>query len=194
MATLRPFRQIHENDVINLFAFDYHTHGAATRGAIVKLVNGYKHDDTLENLSINNSYPNTLSDRWGVKALVGLCGATDRPLGMLMYDVKEVDENGEKLVFHPRKADEMQVAMSGQAVPVLTRGLVMMNGVTHTTSVKPAAGGRAWTSANGAIGTSGVTDAHVIGIFLGPTGENGDVLLKLNIEHSVDAGVVDTNP
>jgi hypothetical protein len=101
---------------------------------------------------------------------------------MLLYDVKEVDENGEKLIFNPRKADEMQVALSGQAVPILTRGLVMLNGVTKLTAVEAVAGGKAWTHDDGGIATSGVTNANQIGVFLGGTGANGDVLLKLNIE------------
>ena len=84
MALLRPFRQYHENDVINLFAHDYHTDvsvGGKTvqRGAIVKLNKGYQLDDDLENHSINNNYANTLSDRWSVKANVQLCGSTDSP-------------------------------------------------------------------------------------------------------------------
>ena len=33
-TTLLPFRQVHENDVVNLFAFDG---SSATRGLIVKL-------------------------------------------------------------------------------------------------------------------------------------------------------------
>jgi hypothetical protein len=187
MALLRPFRQYHENDVINLFSHDWH-HDVTTnsksigRGAIVKLNTGYVLDDELENVSINNNYANTVSDRWSVKANVRLCGKTDTPFGMLLYDVKEVDENGEKLIFNPRKADEMQVALSGQAVPILTRGLVMMNGVTKLTAVEAVAGGKAWTHDDGGIATSGVTNATQLGVFLGGTGANGDVLLKLNIE------------
>ena len=183
MALLRPFRQYHENDVVNLFAFDYHTDGAATRGAVVKLSAGYQHDADLENVALSN-YANTISDRWSVGAEVQNCDLSlnEAPFGMLLYDVAEVDENGEKLVFNPRKADEMQVALSGQAVPILTRGLVMMNGVLGGSTTTIDAGVKAYTAADGGISTIGTaTNAQQIGKFLGPTGANGDCLLKLEL-------------
>jgi hypothetical protein len=182
MALLRPFRQYHENDVINLFAFDYHNDGAATRGLIVKMTKGWKHDEDLENVALS-SYANTLSDRWSVAAVVRECGLTagDSPVGMLLYDVAEVDENGEKLIFNPRKADEMQVALSGQAVPILTRGLVMVNGVEGHSTTAIDVGVKAYTAAAGAISTLSPTHSVQIGKFLGPQGTNGDVLLKLEL-------------
>ena len=54
----------------------------------------------------------------------------DVPLGMLLYDVREDDENGEKLIFNPRKAAENDYVISGQAVPILTRGIVLYSGAT----------------------------------------------------------------
>ena len=50
-------------------------------------------------------------------------------------DVRELDENGEKLIFNPRKAAEMGVVLSGQAVPVLTKGLVTYSGATQGVAV-----------------------------------------------------------
>jgi hypothetical protein len=119
----------------------------------------------------------------GDKALVRECSlAVDEvPFGMLLYDVAEVDENGEKLIFNPRKADEMQVALSGQAVPVLTRGLVMINGIVGGGTTAAAHGGKAYSAAAGGISTVTASNAVQIGRFLGPTGDNGDVLLKLEL-------------
>ena len=126
MAKLLPFRQIDENDVVNLFAFDG---DSATRGLLVKLDSSNtwlpENEFELNNVS-SNTYANTVTDRYSVKARVTTAGSGDKPLGMLMYDVAETDENGEKLIWHPRKAHEMQVSLSGQAVPVLTKGIVLV--------------------------------------------------------------------
>jgi len=187
MAKLLPFRQIDENDVINLYAMDS---SAATRGLIVKLdaTNTWDHANELETTSINNSYANTVSDRYSVKARVAACGSGDAPLGMLMYDVAETDENGEKLIWHPRKAHEMQVSLSGQAVPVLTRGLVLVElgttykddlDVTVDAGVKAYAGG----DTDGGIFTSSTPGTSVqIGKFLGPkNATDNKALLKLEL-------------
>ena len=107
MATLRPFRDYSEHDVINLFRFSGTI--PANRGTLVKVIGaGWKTTDELERLgSVGATYNNVQSERYGVAANVGVAGAGDTPLGMLLYDVKETDENGEKLIFHPRKADRL---------------------------------------------------------------------------------------
>lgn len=196
MALLKPFRQLHENDVINLFAYDgvVDLTNFVERGQMVRHVanKGWINDD-LSHTSINNNYLNTVSDRWSVNARVTLTASGDSvaPLGMLLYDVKEYDENGEKLIWHPLKGHEMQVALSGQAVPVLTRGIVLMNGIVDTDSLA-AAGSDVYATDNGGIMTAAAswssvpTDVHRIGSLLGPVAGatevgTGDVLLKLEL-------------
>ena len=192
MATLRPFRQYSENDVVNLFAFDGSDVNA---GAIVKLSTGadkdWKVDWEFDTVSVNNSYPNTTSDRYAVTARVELAGSGDAPFGMLLHGVKEYDENGEKLIWHPRKAHEMQVSLSGQAVPVLTRGIVLVNGIETTANPNGVAVGpgvKLYANDNGAIMTQ--ADATVngdlkdsyLGYCIGGAADlatNKDVLIKL---------------
>ena len=192
MALLKPFRQYSENDVVNMFAFDG---SDATRGAIVKLstlsAHDWKVDWEFDPVSINNSYPNTTSDRYAVTARVDHAGSGDSAFGMLMHDVKEYDENGEKLIWHPRKAHEMQVSLSGQAVPVLTRGIVLVNGIdtaqNHGVAVGP--GVRLYAGADGSIMTHadaevpGTLKPSYIGYCVGGAAEdtlNKDVLIKLD--------------
>ena len=82
----------------------------------------------------------------------------DNAIGMLLYDVKETDENGEKLIFNPRKAAELQVALSGQAVPVVSKGIFLYKGIDGT----PTAGGNAYIGANGILSaTAGSATARV---------------------------------
>lgn len=185
MATLRPFRDYSEHDVVNLFAFDYTVEGEATRGALVKIKDGWTaHSadvDAFGSTPDMNSWSlnNVVNLRYGLTALVDYADSGDTPLGMILYDVKETDENGEKLIYNPRKAAEMQVAVSGQAVPVLTKGLVMVNGVDGT----PAAGGLAWSADDGQISATSGGAKKQIGMFMGVKGTGGDVLLKLDINH-----------
>ena len=187
MAKLRPFRQIDENDVVNLYAFDG---ASANKGDMVKLstTKTWKIGNEFDQDAVSSTtYTNTVSDRYSVKARVALAASGDTPLGMLMYDVTETDENGEKLIWHPRKAHEMQVSVSGQAVPVLTKGIVLVEVESgEDTLLTIAAGSNAYAGDNGTIITatsSRVGDLVKVGKFLGPkdTDNGNQALLKLDL-------------
>jgi hypothetical protein len=173
MPNLRPFRDYDEHDVVNLFSYSGTL--PVNKGTIVKIVgNGWKNTDELEMLgSPGASYGNTVSERYGVAAKVADCGSGDAALGILLYDVKETDENGEKLIFNPRKAAEMGVAISGQAVPVATRGTFLYSGVAGT----PAAGGTAYWNGTEISSVGGTT----VGTFLGAKDADNNVLVRINL-------------
>ena len=182
-STLLPFRQVHENDVVNLFAYDG---SAATRGLLVKLDtgNGWKLSDDFGLSAVSSqTYTNTVTDRYNVKGKVQTTGSGDTAFGMLMYDVAETDENGEKLIYHPRKAHEMQVSVSGQAVPVLTKGVVLLKmDSADANSVTINAGTHAYAGASGTViaHSSAPADLIRVGTFLGPRDTNGEILVKLD--------------
>ena len=76
--------------------------------------------------NVGAGYDNTVSQRWGVTAEVQYTdGGAETALGITLYDVREYDENQEALKFNPRKQDELQAVLTGQAVPVATRGLFL---------------------------------------------------------------------
>jgi hypothetical protein len=50
-------------------------------------------------------------------------GAGDIPLGITLMQTAKNDENGEKLLYNPQKAAELQAAIPGQAIPVATKGI-----------------------------------------------------------------------
>ena len=178
MATLRPFRDYNEHDVINLFKFSGTI--PANKGTLVKVIgDGWKTTDELERLgSVGATYNNVQSERYGVAAAVGVAGAGETPVGMLLYDVKEEDENGEKLKFNPRKAAEMDVALSGQAVPVATKGVFLYSGATLAAQ-SPVGGTALYTAAGGEI-TTGSAGTKV-GQALGAPDSDGVVLIKLEL-------------
>lgn len=147
---LKPFRDYSEHDVINLFSFSGDsTH--VVKGLAVKVMGpglnpGITNVSPTEHLGNvgGNFGSNVVSLRHGVAAKVAVAASGEAVLGLTLMDVRETDENGEKLIFNPRKAAEMNVVVSGQAVPVLTRGLIMYSGVNatagHVASVGATAG------------------------------------------------------
>ena len=186
--TLKPFRQYDEHDVINMFTYDVSatvTAGVqANAGMIVGLTSGgWKAGEDIHDLSAtqpnaavnNNGYGNTLSLRYNLLAeVVAHPGATDdgltvpRPLGMLLHDVRTLDENGEDLRYNPRKADEMQVVVPGQAVPIVTRGIFLFHDTADSGDLSNAtAGERLTATAGGLVSVAGDAGDFVIGKALG---------------------------
>jgi len=176
---LRPLRQYNENDVVNLFAYS----GDSTlvlAGKAVKVVgSGFmaSSSNPVEDLgSVGASYTNVASSRYGAVAKVAPATSGSAVLGLTLMGIRETDENGEKLVFNPRKAAEMGVIISGQAVPVLTRGIVLYSGLVGTAGdnvyVHSTSAGDLSTSAAG--GTK-------VGKLLGTVDSNGFALLKIEL-------------
>ncbi len=188
---LRPFRDYDEHDVLNLFSYDTTglTAGSIniTKGSLVKIATGWKNYDSGVELggglefigSAGTLSPtNVVSQRYGVTAKVVVSTTGETPIGMMLYDVRDADENGELLKYNPRKAAEMQVLIPGQAVPVVTRGIFLVQGVLGT----PSAGGTAYAGGTGQITAStggGGTVNVAIGKFLGAADTNGETLVKL---------------
>jgi len=178
-STLLPFRDYSEHDVLNLFSFSGTL--PVTKGHLVQISgSGWQNTSEMENLgSVGASFGNTVSDRYGVAAHVALCSdALHSPVGMLLYDVKETDENGEKLIFNPRKAAEMEVALSGQAVPVLTKGVVLYSGGAISSAT---VGASLYHDANGELATAQLGSAPAVGRALGGPDSNGHVLVRINL-------------
>ena len=143
-ATLKPFRSYDEHDVVNLFALDDDTVNLnvddvkISKGVLVSVSAGWKNtDEALDSHGLGGaastsapgkSFANTVSLRYGTTARVTPTASGVAPLGITLWDMAERDENGEKLLYHPRKAAEMQAVISGQTMPVLTKGVVLYKG------------------------------------------------------------------
>ena len=181
MATnLLPFRDYDEHDVVNLFGY----RGEIDAGHIMILdasADGFKNTAELSLLDEPGAaFGNTVSERYGVAAtMLAASGASKPVLGMLLYDVKETDENGEKLVFNPRKAAEMEIALSGQAAPVCSRGIFLYSG-TQLASETPTAGISLYYDDNAEL-TTGTTNSVVVGKALGVKDDNNHVLVRIDV-------------
>ena len=96
----------------------------------------------------------------------------------MLWDVREFDENGEKLLYNRTKQHQMQCVLSGQAVPIATRGRFLFSGVQGT----PIAGQPAYLHTDGglvAVAAGLTVTATKVGKFLGAKDSKGWVLVDI---------------
>ena len=150
---LFPFRQYSDHNVINMFANQTvddnpSTDGNGSAGVIVKVFTdggvpgGSITKDVIEFASSSSylgktDYPFLGADKYPQVPLRVGAATTGAPvLGVTLNQTINNDENGEKLLYNPVKKDELQAVLSGQAVPVATKGLFTFaaGGATSTFS------------------------------------------------------------
>ena len=195
MARLKPFRDYSEHDVINLFSFndtaiilDANAAGVVHAGSCVKVKTGWSNDaETTDMIAdVGAAYNNTVSQRWGVAANVEYTdGVADdeTALGITLYDVREYDENGEALKFNPRKQDELQCSLSGQAVPIATRGLFLTATGAWIAAQSVDINMDVFATGDGQLTTAGVkANDNRIGRTLGAPDSDGSVLVKFDFK------------
>lgn len=140
---LLPFRQYDENDVVNLFSLNADSLGTDLKlmkpgdndinadGVLVSVQNGDLVD--VNDLSEDTRFMHSYSSPVGrnpyptnpLKVEPAASGA--RALGVTLNQTLAVDENGESLLFNPVKKDELQAVLSGQTVPVLSKGIITVH-------------------------------------------------------------------
>ena len=186
---LKPFRDYSEHNVINLFAFGdeavaLNTTTTVYAGSCVKVKTGWSNTNELQMLGdVGAAYANTVSERYGVSADVEYTdgGADEAALGITLYDVREYDENGEALKFNPRKQDELQACLSGQAVPICTQGIFLMATGSWASSSSVVQDNDVFATGNGQITVVGVKAINNrIGRTLGGPDADGSVLVKFD--------------
>tara|TARA_B100000131_G_scaffold260074_1_gene255818 strand:+ start:16 stop:645 length:630 start_codon:yes stop_codon:yes gene_type:complete len=180
ITRLLPFRQYDDNDVINFYSLDAVTGEA---GSLVRVSECDLDKQPVEYTTRGDAdswveqQGNALSLYPQVPYKVTKCtttGATVHPLGILLRDVRSKDENGENLLYYPEKREELQCVVSGEAVPIATKGVFTLNVRGLTNGVLPALNDVAEPSLNGTL--TGVTTtvvnhhirkAHGVGKFIG---------------------------
>ena len=186
---LLPFRDYDEHDVVNLFAFDdaavnMDSSTVIYAGSVVKIRTGWSNTDETQQLgNAGAGYNNVVSQRYGVNAEVEYHnGGGDAPLGILLYDVREFDENEEPLKYNPQKAAELQAAISGQAVPVATKGTFLFaTGAFEAVSATISAGDTLYVTGDGKITNQQLGTNSSIGKALGGADADGSLLVKLEL-------------
>lgn len=141
-TSLRPMRDYDEHETINFFGVSgaYVTQGTfvVTQGSGLNLLDNMVLDD-------NSWLDSVLSARFNVPnntipAPSGTLAAN--VVGMTLKTIQTVDENGLPLKFFPEKAALLDVIISGQACPIVDRGLFWYSGIVTgvAATAQPAAG------------------------------------------------------
>lgn len=187
---LEPFRDYSEHDVLNLFAFGdvdviLNASTVVYAGSCVKVKTGWSASNQPQDMigNVGAGYDNTVSQRWGVASDVEYTdgGADEAALGITLYDVREYDENGEALKFHPRKQDELQACLTGQAVPIATRGVFLMATGAWASSAGIVQDQDVFATGNGQVTNVGQKAVNNrIGRTLGGPSTDGSVLVKFD--------------
>jgi len=134
---LYPFRQYSDQDVVNLFASDTadtnpSTNGNGSAGVFVKVSAGNMDLDPITYATNGylgkTDYPFIGAAQYPSVPLTFTAATNDAPvLGITLNQTLLEDENGEKLLYNPVKAAELQAVLSGQAVPVASKGVFTLN-------------------------------------------------------------------
>lgn len=148
-----PYRDYSEHDVLNLFSLDTSTETAGfagwtevasgdhDSGVVVKVKTGELPGDLPGGLSEHASgdelrnylgaSPTSAHIGYNAYPYNGMtvepAGVGDVAVGITLRETLAYDENGEKLLYYKQKLDEAQAVLPGQTVPVLTRGLVLLD-------------------------------------------------------------------
>lgn len=164
-----PYRDYSEHDVVNMFSLDTSAltlancteagSGEHDSGVVVKVKAGvlpgdmYNTDSGLATSGNLRDYlgASPTSAHIGYNAYpfngmtVEAAGAGDAAIGITLRETLAYDENGEKLLYYKQKLDEAQGVLPGQTVPVLTRGIVLLDASAFE-SVPTAAGAKLYLS------------------------------------------------
>ena len=137
---LYPFRQYSDVDVINMFASDTvdanpSTNGNGSAGVFVKVSAGNLDLDPIQytatditNTLGKSDYPFLGAAQYPAVPLQFTAATAGVPvLGMTLNQTLATDENGERLLYNPVKRAELQAVLTGQAVPVATRGVFTLS-------------------------------------------------------------------
>lgn len=195
---LLPFRQYNEHDVINLFrlndtdltacetAASPTVNGKWDNGVIVKIEDA---DFTKEPVEYGDfayqgktDYPHIGRNQYPMATPTYECaGAGGAALGVTLRQTLTHDENGEKMLYYPQKALELNAVLPGQAVPILTRGLITVSAAGLGTLTSPAPGMKLYSDADGKF--TSVGSSNPVGQLIGlgerdQVGTNPDYFAK----------------
>lgn len=131
MPTIRnrfyPLHDINEHDIVNLYSLDQ---SSGLAGQLVKIVTGAANPSLFDGWAVNTpvgaNIPGTISFRYESKAKITPTVSGDTrygALGLTLYSTLEFDENGQPLRYNVPRAKEIGAVLSGENVPVATKGL-----------------------------------------------------------------------
>ena len=172
---IKPFRDIDEHEVVNLFTL---VEGTLSKGNFVGAVS-FDLDNYLSVSKASDSQAGTWNSAYTTNATATAATTQTGVIGMTLCDVTGSNPNVWTLQDQYRYFDRIP---SGKVVPILKRGLVLINGFVGTAA--PGRVGVISTGAGAVAGTiSGVAagTANKVGTFLSATGEDGYALFQVSV-------------
>jgi len=185
MPNIKPLRDLDEHNVFNGF----YTWGGAlptTKGVFVKIQSGWSTESELFEMgAAGASFTNTVSQRVGLSTNVIACNASgDNTIGLLLYDVREVDENNLPLKWDAAKQARMQCTLSGQSVVIAQKGKFLYSGINGGANpvAGVTAGAKAYLASDGGITVTGAGAGNTqVGKFLGVPNAQGWCLVQVDL-------------
>lgn len=178
---LKPFRDYSEHEVINLFTLD----GEYPAGTFVTAKSTGFISDANPLFADDSHVDGSLSARFTVPAIATVCppnAPANKVLGMTLKDLRNRDENGYPLKWEPKKAAERDVVISGEAVPVVRKGIFLYKGIESVGQIN--FGDQLGISSNGGSRLV-VLDAPspnlIVGRTLGVPDKDGYTLIQINL-------------
>lgn len=131
MATIRnrfyPIHAFDEHEVVSLFSKDVTGIG----GELVKIVTGAANPQNADGWALNSavgaSIANVISQRYETKMKVTATVSGDtvyQAIGFTELSTLEFDENQQPLRYNERRAKEIGAVISGETVPIVTKGII----------------------------------------------------------------------
>jgi hypothetical protein len=186
---IKPFRDYDEHEVYNGF-FSANV-ASLNKGTFVSIVPGAS--GNLNVIQGANRPPTPLlgagpaygqgparvtSYRSEVKWKVQAAPSGTVPLGVALYDVRETNAFGESYLSRPQyERIEQEVVVSGEALPILARGLIALKGFSGTAT--PGSGINVCVNGSGVVGT--YTKGTSYGRFLSAADADGYALFKVEL-------------
>lgn len=127
------------------------------------------------NLTGTPSY--AVSRRWSLIDTVRAATSTDVVLGVTMNDVKDTNIYGENLFWDRNRKMANQIVLSGEAVPILTRGIIRTNNFVGT----PVPGSGATVSGGILVVAAYSNSIYNVGKWLKPADYDGYALFKVEL-------------
>lgn len=185
-----PFRQYDDHDVVNLYrvadgmVLDSTTGaGSGDAGTFVKVSAGNFSADPVsygtDSYLGKTDYPFVGRNQYPKVSLQVIpAGSGDFPLGITLLQTAKNDENGEKLLYNPQKAAELQSALPGEAIPIATKGIFTISSAAFQGALggSLAVGSGIKASTGGTVTGCVPTDASCFATILGTgsrTSQNG---------------------
>jgi hypothetical protein len=173
---LKPFRDINEHEVITLFST---VEGDVSKGTFLQLVsfNPDNHNGFTTQIPSPSVPVGAFSANYEVFAKVQMAQNSSGVLGLSLVDVVSKNPNVWTVADQRRYFDKIP---SGQAVPILKRGLVELAGYSGV--AYPGAKGYVIATGQIAVAAPALSGSQLlnVGTFLSTSGADGYAVLQVN--------------